>query len=694
MLSRMNLMMRILAVATTTVVASFSGFYLYIEKVQRISLTETIEHDMGAAGKAGAQSITNWLTGRVLLTQMMAEELQKAADPPEIMKILQNDLLSRQFIGTYIGDVAGKMTQWPDIPLPSDYDPRQRPWYKDAVAADGTVLTEPYVDASINELLITAAVPLKRDGKLIGVAGTDFSLKSLVDMVQGYNLDGNGFAFLVNRDGQLLVYPDSKLVTKELKDAFPADTPAISDQLTSTTYGGKEVLVGFVPVKGLPSVEWYLGFAVDKAVVYGPLDALRNAAFTATVIAMLLMIALMSALLSRLVVRPVRQMTAAMDALASGDTTIDIPAGDRSDEIGHMAAAVVVFRDNENERRELQAETERQRSIAEQERRAREAEKARRAEETERAVDLLAEALEHLARGDMTFQIREAFPAELDRLREDFNNSVVRLHQALLTVGSAAQAINSGSSEIRNSADGLARRTEQQAASVEETAAALEEITVTVRESAYRAEEMGALVARTRQGAERSGEVVERAVSAMRGIERSSGEISSIIGVIDEIAFQTNLLALNAGVEAARAGVAGKGFAVVAQEVRELAQRSAIAAKEIKTLIHASGGQVQAGVTLVDETGAALRTIVREVQEINSHVAAIVHAAREQSQGLQEVNLAMNQMDQGTQQNAAMVEEQTAASHRLAEEAAELHALLTQFKLHSLSGEAREDRAA
>lgn len=167
----------------------------------------------------------------------------------------------------------------------------------------------------------------------------------------------------------------------------------------------------------------------------------------------------------------------------------------------------------------------------------------------------------------------------------------------------------------------------------------------------------------------------------MQAIEKSSTEISNIIGVIDEIAFQTNLLALHAGVEAARAGEAGKGFAVVAQEVRELAQRSATAAKEIKTLIMASSNQVRSGVQLVGEAGTSLETIAGEVQEISRHVSAIVEAAREQSTGLQEINTAVNTMDQGTQQNAAMVEQSTAASHGLAKEAASLNALLSQFKL-------------
>ncbi|MBY3485795.1 methyl-accepting chemotaxis protein [Rhizobium laguerreae] len=383
---------------------------------------------------------------------------------------------------------------------------------------------------------------------------------------------------------------------------------------------------------------------------------------------------------------PMMQLRRRMTRLAEGDTTSDVSGLDRGDEVGQMAKAVSVFRDNAIERARIEARAEADRDVSDSERRDREAQKAREASELDRAVTALGDGLRRLAAGDLASHIAEPFVAHLDALREDFNNSVEKLNETLHTVGANARAIGAGANEIRSSADQLSQRTEQQSASVEETAAALEEITTTVRDAAKRAEEASQLVARTRLGAEKSGEVVRKAVSAMQQIEKSSGEISNIIGVIDDIAFQTNLLALNAGVEAARAGDAGKGFAVVAQEVRELAQRSAKAAKEIKALISASGSHVQTGVSLVGETGKALNAIVQEVQEINQHVHAIAEASREQSIGLQEINTAVNTMDQGTQQNAAMVEESTAASHNLATEAAALNNLLGQFRLTGTGG--------
>jgi methyl-accepting chemotaxis protein len=394
-------------------------------------------------------------------------------------------------------------------------------------------------------------------------------------------------------------------------------------------------------------------------------------------------------LLAQSIVKPITGMTNAMTRLAGGEHGVDVPAVDRADEVGHMAKAVLVFKEAAIEKLRLTGETEAMRQKVEAEQQAAQAAKQKEADEIAFAVSELAEGLSALANGNVAYRLEKPFVDRLDKLRLNFNESLAKLQAALQTVGNNAHAIHAGAAEIRSSADDLAKRTEQQAASVEETAAALEQVTRTVKDSARRAEDVGQLVASTRTGAERSGAVVRNAVAAMTEIEKSSGEIGNIIGVIEDIAFQTNLLALNAGVEAARAGEAGKGFAVVAQEVRALAERSANAAKEIKVLISVSGGHVGTGVSLVGETGRELEQIVTAVQEISENITAIVTASREQSTGLSEINSAVTAMDHGTQQNAAMVEQQTAASHTLASEADGLMALLRQFNLGNGAANAR-----
>ncbi|MEH3124455.1 PAS domain-containing methyl-accepting chemotaxis protein [Agrobacterium cavarae] len=302
------------------------------------------------------------------------------------------------------------------------------------------------------------------------------------------------------------------------------------------------------------------------------------------------------------------------------------------------------------------------------------------------AISTLGLALRALAEGNLRQRLDTPFVPSMEKLRSDFNEVIEKLRLTMQTVAQNSEIIASGSAEIRVAADQLAQRTEQQAASLEESAAALEEITTTGADASQRADEAGRLVSATKANAERSGEIVHRAIAAMDAISHSAGEITNIITVIDSIAFQTNLLALNAGVEAARAGESGKGFAVVAQEVRDLAQRSAAAAKEIRQLINASGAHVARGVGLVGETGEALKDIASQVELIDTNVAAIVEAAREQASGLSEINNAVNLMDQATQKNAAMVEETTAASHGLAREAETLRQLLTQFDVGFATG--------
>jgi len=298
-----------------------------------------------------------------------------------------------------------------------------------------------------------------------------------------------------------------------------------------------------------------------------------------------------------------------------------------------------------------------------------------------RAVRLIGDALGKLAEGNLSQRIDTAFASEFEKLRSDFNAALHGLESTMIEVVGGVGGITTASQEIASAADDLARRTEQQAASLEETAAAIAEVTTTVKRTADGAVQARELVTSAKTDAEDSGVVVKRAIEAMSRIEKSSQDIGQIIGAIDEIAFQTNLLALNAGIEAARAGEAGRGFAVVASEVRALAQRSAEAAKEIKTLVGASTTEVGAGVDLVVNTGKALDRIATQVVQINKVVAEIAQGAAEQSSALQQVNVAVSQMDQDTQKNAAMVEETTAASHSLRQEAESVASAAGRFQI-------------
>ncbi len=362
-----------------------------------------------------------------------------------------------------------------------------------------------------------------------------------------------------------------------------------------------------------------------------------------------------STILGRLLARPLEALTGVMGELAQGNASIAVPDTDRRDELGHMSRAVMVFRDAAVTKKVTD-------------------------DEQRQVVERVGDALKQLAVGDLTVAITD-FPPSYVRLERDFNAAVAELRSAFGTISGGVSGIADGSSDIRQASDDLSQRTEQQAASLEETAAAMDEITSTVRRTADDARRAHTVVGAAQDEASKSGGVVRRAVEAMAGIERSSNEISDIISVIDGIAFQTNLLALNAGVEAARAGDAGRGFAVVASEVRALAQRSAEAAKDVKTRINTSSEQVSAGVALVTETGEALDSIISRIGEISVLVASIATAAEQESSGLQQINTAVSEMDGVTQQNAAMVEEATAAARSLSNEAELLAQAVRRFKL-------------
>jgi methyl-accepting chemotaxis protein len=383
----------------------------------------------------------------------------------------------------------------------------------------------------------------------------------------------------------------------------------------------------------------------------------------------------------RRLVAPLVSLTEHVTRLARGEEP-DAPSfGERRDEIGRIAAAVEIFRGAMEKNR-----------LAESQAAELAAQSAARQKEKDAGAKWYIEnrdfffaeytaGMDRLAAGDLEARLEKEFIKDYEALRAKFNSAAERMQQAMRGITATSGAIGESTREIARAAEDLSQRNEQQAATLAETASAVDSITQTVRKTADSAIEARGIVGAAKEGAVKSEKIVDEAIEAMGGIEKSSEQIGQIIGVIDEIAFQTNLLALNAGVEAARAGDAGKGFAVVATEVRALAQRSAEAAKEIKELIAASNAKVQDGVALVAETGSSLRRFVEQVNKIDSVVTDIAASAEAQSRGLREVNTAVQEIDQVTQKNAAMSEETHAASRSLAEDSAELVALVSRFKI-------------
>ncbi len=388
------------------------------------------------------------------------------------------------------------------------------------------------------------------------------------------------------------------------------------------------------------------------------------------------------------IVLPIIAISKDMKRVAADDYAVAVAGRRRADEIGDMARALQNLKENGLAHREAEANAARERERLEAEHRASESRLLQN--ERDAVAQSIGRGLKALSQRDLRHRMKDQLPDAYRRLQEDFNAAMAQIEAAIRHVAGGADLIGTASMEITSAADDLSRRTEQQAASIEETVAAISEITNTVGKTASGAQHASEVVSSTKADAEKSGEVVKRAVDAINRIDKSSQNIAQIIGVIDEIAFQTNLLAHNAGVEAARAGEAGKGFAVVASEVRALAQRSAEAAKEIKGLISSSTQEVSEGVTLVVEAGKALDRIVAAVGQIDNIVSEIAFGASEQATSLQQINTAVSQMDQDVQKNAAMVEETTAATHNLKRETEALISSIASFSLSGVESQARE----
>ncbi|XDY96034.1 methyl-accepting chemotaxis protein [Pseudomonas benzenivorans] len=326
---------KILLAASLVVIAAFSLFTLYNDYLQRQAIRANLENYLHEMGEVTAGTIQNWLSGRILLVENAAQSIARDASADNVAGLLEQRALSSTFTTTYLGSEDGAFTIRPDMPMPADFDPRVRPWYKGAVTAGGTTLTEPYVDAATGGLIITIATPAKP----AGVVGGDLSLATLVDIINSLDFDGMGYAFLVSADGKILVHPDKGLVMKNLKDVFPQNTPRIGRDFGEVEVDGQTRILTFAPIEGLPSVTWYLGLSIDKAKAYALLSEFRASALVATLTAVVLIILLLSMLI-RVLMQPLHVMGKAMQDIAQGEGDLTKRLAIQSnDEFGELAKA-------------------------------------------------------------------------------------------------------------------------------------------------------------------------------------------------------------------------------------------------------------------------------------------------------------------------------------------------------------------
>jgi len=512
--------------------------------------------------------------------------------------------------------------------------------------------------------------------------------------VAAMRFEPDGYLFAYDYDVTMRLHPDPKKVGEKSKGKPDSMGKMFRDDMVSIGRAGGGIVDYYSSSKpGLPEGDysktsyakafepWQIVLATG--VYVDDLQAqIRGMVFNIIGIgALILVVALMGAyLLIRNITRPLAGVHAALEAVANNDVAITIPHTEMSNEVGLMAKATQSLQEKVRERHAMSERADKQNREIERERQHNLTLQSQEADAQAHVVATIGEALEVLATGDLTIRCSDLGP-RYEALRENFNEAISHLEQAMGRVNTKGIDIGGSKEEIRRASNELSQRTERQAANLEETSAALDELAVAVRQTAEGAHEAAQRVTSVSSEAVRSDAIVAQAIEAMGGIEHSSGEITKIIGVIDEIAFQTNLLALNAGVEAARAGESGKGFAVVAQEVRELAQRSAAAAKEIKDQISRSSGQVQNGVRLVGEAGQALKRISDQVRSASDIVEKIAHSASEQDTTLRSISSSLNQLDAATQHNAAMAEETTASAEALAADTDELLNLIRSFRV-------------
>jgi len=599
----------------------------------------------------------------------------------------------------------------------SGYDqPGTGDYYLQPKALKRAVAIEPYsyTVAGKDMLIMSFGAPIMAGTSYLGTGGVDLSLSDINTRMAELKPFGTGNVAVVSAKGFVVAHPDPAMIGKTLDAADPMSgivTAALADN------AAKEADTAEMRQTAAP---FSVGGTEDRWVVVTsvPLATLQAAVNEGrTTIIVLAACAILFGLIRQLVGGPLGAMSRTVKVMAEGDYSVTVPGTGRVDEVGTLARAVEVFGENGRKVAEM-TEAEAVRIIRDQEERVKMMAELQRAfggvvdaaidgdfskrvaaefpdvelnalagsvnslvETVDRGLSETGEVLSALAQTDLTQRVHGQYGGAFAQLKDDTNAVAARLTEIVGQLKGTSRSLKTATGEILSGANDLSERTTKQAATIEETSAAMEQLASTVTANAANAQQASEASDRVTLAAEQGGGVMHQANAAMERITTSSGKISNIIGLIDDIAFQTNLLALNASVEAARAGDAGKGFAVVAVEVRRLAQSAASASSEVKALIEQSGSEVKSGSRLVAEAAEKLEAILVAARSSNQLMQKIARDSHEQASAIEEVNTAVRQMDEMTQHNAALVEETNAAIEQTEAQATELDRIVEVFQV-------------
>jgi methyl-accepting chemotaxis protein len=623
----MNLQFRqkILLAASLVVIAAFSLFALYSDYLQRNAIKDDLESYLSEMGEATSNNIQNWLSGRILLIENVAQSVTSNPAPAAVASLLEQSTLAKTFVFTYLGSSDGSFIMRPNDQMPADYDPRVRPWYKDAVNAGGTTLTEPYIDAATQELIITIATP----AQAAGVVGGDLSLKTLVKIINSLDFNGIGYAFLVSDDGKILVHPDHKLVMKNLSELFPNNTPAISNKLSEVELNGETRLITFSPVQGLPSVKWYVGLSIDKAKAFGMLSKFRASALIATIIAVTCIILLLS-LLIRVLMQPLSAMGKAMHDIAIGDgdltKRLDIQS---QDEFGRLAGSFNQF--------------------------------VERIHASIREVASTTSQLNQVAK-----LVANASTSSMSNSDEQAN----RTHSvaaAINELGAAAQEIARNAAQASNQASDARHLAEDGREVVDKTIRAMSELSSKISASCSNIESLNGKTVNI-------GQILE--------------VIKSISQQTNLLALNAAIEAARAG-EAGRgfAVVADEVRNLAhrtqesAQEIQQMIEELQVGSRDSMTTMTESQRYSEESVEIANLAGERLGSVTQRIGEIDGMNQSVATATEEQTSVVEMLNIDIHEINQLNQHGVENLKETMRACDDLQQQATRLQQLVNSFRI-------------